>query len=868
MKTSRTKTISATIALVLTTTIALTLIAVPIVYAQQINYPVFAYINAAPNPVGVGQKVDILIWCDKYRTSANLYNAYRMHNYRLTITDSSGTQVFTNFWETVVDTTSAQATSWTPTAAGTYTLKFAFEGFKASDWPSNNNEINYTFVPNSATTTVTVQAEPLPPPVTSYPLPQEYWTRPIYGENTDWWSISSNWLGTGDPLISSWSSFAGYGLLREPEGAVGSQTAHIMWTKPVEFGGVVGGTAFIIPGVTYFEGSAYQQRFTNPIVVAGRLYYRDPVSFLGPNSGKTYSVDLRTGEVIWVRSDLPSFSFAYVYDVQNPNQHGTYPPILFTNNFAQAYDAYTGDSLFNVTGVPSGTAIKGVQGEILRYTFFNAGTTANPDWYLCQWNSSKLWRGASWATNTSGNSPAYDTTNVNGTFVVQANRGIRYDWNQSIPWRVELGNPSVVGAFLNDVMICRSGGLPTVTSQGSYTYFAVSLKDDATRGQILWRKTYTPPAGNITVVQGATDAESRVFTESYKETTQHVGYSMDTGERLWTTKGQAGLDYFGNPYFPYIGTKAYMGNIYSSALAGIVYCYDSKTGELKWTYGNGGEGNSTNAGFYTGQTNYPTFMNAFGNGIIYTVTTEHTVPTPIYKGAKVRAINATDGTEIYTLSGYVGEFSQMSLIIADGFTTFYNGYDDQLYTLGRGPSATTVSAPDVAASFGSPVVIKGTVTDISAGTKQNEQAARFPHGVPAVSDASMEDWMGYIYEKRPLPTTVVGVTVTLSVLDSNNNFRQIGTATTDASGFYSFEYTPEISGKYTVYASFKGTNGYWPSSAVTAFAVMAAEPEPAEPEPDQPSIADQYFLPMSIGIIAAIAIVGALLAFLLLKKKQ
>jgi hypothetical protein len=244
------------------------------------------------------------------------------------------------------------------------------------------------------------------------------------------------------------------------------------------------------------------------------------------------------------------------------------------------------------------------------------------------------------------------------------------------------------------------------------------------------------------------------------------------------------------------------------------------------------------------------------------------VPTPIYKGAKVRAINATDGTEIYTLSGYVGEFSQMSLIIADGFTTFYNGYDDQLYTLGRGPSATTVSAPDVAASFGSPVVIKGTVTDISAGTEQNEQAARFPHGVPAVSDASMEDWMGYIYEKRPLPTTVVGVTVTLSVLDSNNNGRVIGTATTDASGFYSFEYTPEISGKYTVYANFKGTNGYWPSNAETAFTVMKAEPAPAEPEPEQPSIADQYFLPMSIGIIAAIAIVGALLACLLLKKKQ
>jgi hypothetical protein len=42
--------------------------------------------------------------------------------------------------------------------------------------------------------------EPLPAPITSYPLPAEYWTRPIEGQNTDWWSISSHWLGSEHPL--------------------------------------------------------------------------------------------------------------------------------------------------------------------------------------------------------------------------------------------------------------------------------------------------------------------------------------------------------------------------------------------------------------------------------------------------------------------------------------------------------------------------------------------------------------------------------------------------------------------------------------------------------------------------------------------
>jgi outer membrane protein assembly factor BamB len=883
------KTTAITILLILS--FAISLIAVPLATAQT-NYPVFAYINAAPNPVGAGQKVDILIWTDKYRSGANLFNDYRMHNYRLRITDADGDLVLNQFWDTIIDTTSSQYYPWIPTAAGTYTLNFTFEGFLASDWPSRNTEQDYYFMPDSASTTLVVQDDPLPTPITSYPLPQEYWTRPIYGENTDWWAISSNWLGTGAPGHTTWSNSI---VRRAPTFAVGSQTAHVMWTKPLQDGGVVGGNDFLIPGATYFEGSAYSQRWTNTIIVGGRLYYRTPVSYRGSNSGPTYCVDLRSGEVIWVNNDLPTLSFAYVFDVQNPNQHGTYPPILFTSNFGRAFDAYTGDPLFNVTSVPSGTTVMGDNGEHLRYTFFNNGTSADPDWYLCQWNSSKLWRGATWATDTTGNSPDPDTTTttttdwewINKTIyvndvpqvisenvtttrtttAVQANMGKRYDWNASInSWRVPLGNPSVIAAFKDDVMICRAGSLPTVTRQTPYTYFAVSLKPES-RGQLLWQKTYTAPPGNVTVVDAYADPLNRVFVLAHKETRLFEGFSMTDGSHLWTTDPQPALDYYGNPAFPYIPATIYDGKLYSSALAGIVYCYDTATGEKLWEYGSGGEGNSTNSGFYLAYGHYPTFINAIGNGVVYTVTTEHTVNTPIYKGAKTRAINATDGTEIWTISAYVGEFFAMSLVIADGFTSFFNGYDNQLYTVGRGPSATTVSAPDVASPFGAPVVMKGTVTDISAGTKQDEQAARFPQGVPAASDESMTEWMGYVYQQRPLPDNFVGVTVTLSVLDANNNCREIGTATTDANGFYNFEYLPEIPGKYTVYATFEGTNGYWPSSAVSAFTVMEAEEPAPEPEPEQPSIADTYFVPAVAGIIAVLIIVVVLLALLLLKKR-
>ena len=81
-------------------------------------------------------------------------------------------------------------------------------------------------------------------------------------------------------------------------------------------------------------------------------------------------------------------------------------------------------------------------------------------------------------------------------------------------------------------------------------------------------------------------------------------------------------------------------------------------------------------------------------------------------------------------------------------------------------------------SFGEPI-------DISAGTTQAQQVADFPSGLPCVSDASKNQWMEYVYMQQPEPTNVTGVPVTLYVLDSNNNYRSIGTTTTNALGDYS-----------------------------------------------------------------------------------
>ena len=155
----------------------------------------------------------------------------------------------------------------------------------------------------------------------------------------------------------------------------------------------------------------------------------------------------------------------------------------------------------------------------------------------------------------------------------------------------------------------------------------------------------------------------------------------------------------------------------------------------------------------------------------------------------------------------------MPPVIAYGIMTMINAYDNQIYAYGMGPSKTTVTAPNVGVTTATPITITGTVTDISAGSQQQAVAANFPNGLPCVSDASMSQFMESVYMQQPMPTNMTGVPVTLSVIDSNGNYRQIGTTTTDRQRNFSFTWTPDIPGTYTVTATFAGSEAYYGSSA-------------------------------------------------------
>jgi hypothetical protein len=203
--------------------------------------------------------------------------------------------------------------------------------------------------------------------------------------------------------------------------------------------------------------------------------------------------------------------------------------------------------------------------------------------------------------------------------------------------------------------------------------------------------------------------------------------------------------------------------------------------------------------------------------------------------------------------------------MGDSIYTTMDTYDQRVYAVGKGPTQTTVSANPGVLPKSDGVMITGYVTDISPGTQSDELKMRFPNGVPAVIDEKQSQWMLYVYKQFERPANVAGVKVSLDVIDANGNYRNIGTTNADSNGFYSFNWTPDIEGKYTLFATFTGSKAYFGSYAQTAFAVTEAAATTQPTQPAGPSMVDQYFLPAVIAIILVIIIVGAVLLFALRK---
>ena len=786
-------------------------ITIPQTKAATTTYPTYGFLAVSPNPIGVGQQVQITMWVDllpaRTAYSGNAYATWK--GYTLTITDPTG-QVETKVMNS--DPVASQYVTYTPTKTGNYTLQFTYPGEVIG---------NFTILGSqSPNVTLTVQQDPIAT-YPSTPLPEEYWSRPINAQNRDWSTISNNWYGV--PTLFGTSYAGGSNWL--PVGSA-PNTAHVLWTTVKELGGEVGGD---LGDVGYYMGASYENKWTPPVIIDGRLYYNQRLG--GSSNLGLVCLDLATGKQIWFQNGT-TITLGQVLEFDSPNQHGAFPYLWSTGATYRMYDPLTGTEILQIVNATNGRIAYDAAGNMLVYVLSGGQNT------LTLWNATKCIQ-----SYYTGATPEWYWRPTAG-LVCDWKRGIM--WNVSVPdvpgsqGIASMGPNTIVAAAQAAPNIIGITGYSTkdgtqlfnfnVTSSETYNYFMSSEVD----GKFVWFK---------------------------QEAMQSYCYDATTGAQLWVsdpyTNAWGMYTSSGNGLGASSPVIAY-GRLYTVAYDGTIHAYNMTTGHNDWNYYIGNSGYETPYGTWP----FGGGLHVAADGKIYAVTGEHSPSHPLTRGAKLVCVNATTGEEIFRTEGWM-----QTPIIADGSLTAFNHYDGRIYCLSKGPTQVTVSAPDIDVPISNSILIKGTVTDISPGSEQTEQAARFPNGLPAVSDASMSDFMAYVYQQQAKPTNTTGVTVDLYVTDSNNNFRSIGQTTTDDTGFFSYKWQPDITGTYKVTAIFAGSQAYWQSQAETAFTVSDATPTQAPAPTAAQSAADLYFIPGVAAIIVVIIIVGIAMMLLLLKKK-
>ncbi|MFB3888582.1 MAG: PQQ-binding-like beta-propeller repeat protein [Candidatus Bathyarchaeia archaeon] len=769
-----------------------------------------AFLSANPNPVGLGQVVDVTIWLQPIPPTTKDY----FHGLTVTITKPDGTTETRGPLTT--SSIGGQYFQFTPTQLGTYTLKLDYPG---EFYTSKNQTYKSAASPE---TKLIVQQNPIEP-FPENPTPTDYWTRPINARNRNWASISGNWLernydAAGGSMDSA-GAFAPY--------SQAPRAAHIVWTKELDLGGLTGGE---YGPYSYFPGFSYEPKLIPPIIMNGRLYYmeRSDPGFV--------CVDLRTGEKLWHQPALYPFYPSNVGSATNPTWI-THGQLLNFNSGNQGgvnaylwsvqagsyrmFSAYSGELMVEFANATAGTVVRGSDGTMFVYILNGAA-----NWLTC-WNSTKAFEATRQMWISDSGVPAW-----------RPQPGV-HDWRKGIQWNVSV--PDVPGAqaivkISDGVIVASVGGGYYVEGSGDgINYIGYST----TTGEQLWS------VNNV----GHWDSGERAFgqgvfciADSIKATFNC--YDIYTGQHLWESD-PAGYPW--GVYKPHSPTIAY-GKLYAGAYDGYIRAYDLKTGKEVWSFSSG------NAGIETPYGTYPMWYGPIvADNVVFIATGEHSPTQPLIKGEKIFALDATTGKELWELKGFI-----CMQAIADGYLVTYNGEDNRIYIFGKGPSETTVSATPKVAQRGSAIMIEGTVTDQSTGQP----------GTPAIADVDQGAWMEYLKEQMPIPGTAKGVPVTLTAIGPDGGTINIGEVTSDMSGMFKKMWTPPTEGEYTITATFAGTDSYGSSYAETSLGV---EPQTvATSSASSTTAGTNIGLPVEAayaGAIVIVALVVVLVAVILRRKK-
>ncbi|MEM2099709.1 MAG: PQQ-binding-like beta-propeller repeat protein [Candidatus Bathyarchaeia archaeon] len=782
------------------------------------------YISIAPTLIGVGQEATVNLWVFPLPTNY-LYRPYYggFRDITVTFVKPDGTEH--TFKPT--DATGVYAPGQTQAIGGIY---FYYKPDMVGNWsvyfrmPEQNITDSTGTVIYSACISnrayFKVQAEPVNAGLLNgypwSPLPNDnvFWSYPISSNNREWSQISGDWL-QGDSGAAAWSPlFLGAtSKLWQPYGS-GPATAHILWSKPIKAGGLIGGEY----GSLSYHSITVRGR--SQVVIAGKVF----VNF--PDANQFACFDLVTGSEIYrangsisIGIRLPGNPFAQATldpSVVLASSFGAMPRIYLFGAAAgrwNYYDPFTGALVRSIANATT-TGFMLVDGTELAYGISGGR--------LYMWNMSKV-VGDNWPTG--------------------------FQWTVPLPQTL-LGPP--VGLFAPSLLGMTKDASKIVLNTVNQ-YWCYNSKD----GTLLWNFTIDYPSmRNSQYALYGVD----VFIVYNTRDATFKCYSMDTGSLRWESQSFSDSPW-ATTWNVYGSITNDNNNMYVLFPDGAIKAFNLANGKEIWR----SEPIPSTEFIHNVVPFYHGVVLVGGNLYAYAGYSLSYQINPIPRFAMLVCLNATTGVIQWTLNG--GIFPSAA---SNGYLLGQGNYDGKLYVLGKGPTKTTVMISPKIAPLCSSVLIEGSVIDVSPATESYEAKVRFPNGVPAVADEDMSEFMDYLYMQNATllnnPPSPKGVTVRLSVIDPNNNCYEIGSVTTDSNGLYKFTWTPEIEGEYTIIATFDGNNSYWSSYAITALSMTKTEAtESASPQGPAPMPSDNTALLYGILVVVIVTLAISLIA--LFKKR-
>ena len=789
------------------------------------------YVTVAPTLIGVGQDLTCNLWVMPVPTKYNYASEWDgFYGVEVTFVRPDGTR--DTFMPT--DGTGAYAPGqmqglgalfffYKPQMAGNWSISWTMPAQNVTSSPGTIPEGQGTVQYLGCTSNTfyfTVQTDTVLAgllngyPWSPLPNPNVFWDYPINANNREWNQISGDWTGTTSTMAAVNSPTH---LKWQPYGP-GPNTAHIVWTNPLMDGGIIGGS---YGSINYWTGQTRRYVVMNGMVFSNI-----------PNTSPTQfrCIDQSTGQVLYQKNGsitygihLPSLLGAYQQSgtavavgevptlLESSYGSNRYPFLYGTStvsgvSYWSYYDTLTGDIKYEYANA---TGSRLIDGTVLA---FGVGTIVGQTGrYVFRWNQ----------TSVTGN-----------------------NWPTGITWKV---TQPLTSWGANPTLFAVSSDISVVVIGTKNQYWGFN----ADTGAQLWNITLPYPITSNEQIPLAMVDDFIVFDAT--AATFHA-YSIKTGAELWETPSFASSPW-ATTWSVYDTNTNDLNNMYMAFPDGAVRAYSLTDGHLLWTSTPFASTEYTNNAIpyvHTGTVMVGGLIYAYAG---YSSSYEL---NPVPRFAMAVCINATTGDIVFTLNG-----GAVPVAAANGYVICYSQYDGQTYSIGKGPTSTSVTIQNDVVANGATVLIKGNVMDMSPASQNYAVQVRFPNGVPAVADSAMSEWMDYLHMQNATllndPPTPNGVTVSVAALDSNGGFIDLGTTTSDYAGQFAISWKPTSEGIYKIFATFSGSDSYYSSYAETALTVTEA---PAVTPTDggtevQP---DNTMLLYGILVAVVIAIVLALIA--------